>query len=737
MTQIVSKPLSKRISLEDRDHLTGLFNRSAGLRKLADSMAFALEKSMSFYAILLDINDLSNINMEQGHECGDNVIEEHAKHIKAVMEEDDYAIRVSGDEFMIVLMEQDVFQVTTKLKRLQEAVRDAGEQAGFEISFSYGMLKVDPIQYDSVQKVIAELDNRLYRSKKQYHFEKSRMNRTQETNKEVRGFQYDKEYLLDALLQSTDDYIYVCNLRDDPGTFRYSTAMVEEFGLPGEIVAHAADVWGSHIHEADKKAFLSSNKEIADGIVDHHNVEYRAKNKDGKWVWLRCRGHVERNEYGEAVLFAGFITCLNRKNKVDYLTGLFNKYEFEDTINQMVNKEIPEPFHVLLLDVDEFSTINKLYNNHFGDHVLEIIAQKLQSILPEDAKIFRSEGDEFYVILREQRTNEEVQQFYEMIQQALMHQQEYDHKKYHCTISAGCASYPYDAADYISLTKDVSYALEHSKRAGRNRITFFDKDMLREEMRELDLIEQLRFSVEHHYEGFQLHFQPQVSAKDGKIVGTEALARWRCDMYGNVPPLTFIPLLEKSGMIIPVGRWIFEQAVKQCKAWTFIRPDFGVSINLSYLQLNDPDFLDFMRNTLQRYGVSPKNIVVEMTESRIMKSSDAIKENFMRIRELGIRIAMDDFGTGYSSLGALKTAPADIVKIDKIFMKNILESEFDATFIKYIVRLCHDVGISVLLEGVETQEEYEKVRQLGLDYIQGYFFGKPMEVDSVKGILTP
>ena len=735
MTQIVSKSFHNNIPAEEKDHLTGLYNRRSGLMRLSHTMKATLVNGESFYAVLLDINDLSTINVEQGHVKGDHVIVLHAQHICEIMHHEDYAIRVSGDEFMVILLHTNGNEVTKRLQRLIEALQEESAKAGFEMSFSYGMMEVEPQRYENVQNVIAELDNRLYRSKKHYHFENNKAHRAYEISQEARLFLFDEEYLLDALMQSCDDYIYVCNMRDDPGTFRYSKAMVEEFGLPQEVVKNAAEVWGEHIHEADKKAFLASNKEIADGVVDYHNVEYRARNKDGKWVWLRCRGHVERDEKGQAVLFAGFITCLNRKNKVDYLTGLFNKFEFEDTINQMLNKEQPEPFHVLMLDIDEFSSINKLYNNHFGDQVLEIIAQKLQSILPEDAKIFRSEGDEFFIILRKQCTREEVKAFYERLQREVTHQQEYDNKKYHCTISAGCASYPWDASDYITLTKSASYALEHSKRSGRNCMTFFDKHMLLEEMKELDIIEQLRYSVEHNFEGFRLNFQPQVSAKDGRIVGTEALARWHCDMYGDVPPLTFIPLLEKSGMILPVGRWIFEQAVKQCKTWTFIRPDFGVSINLSYLQLNDPEFLGFMKQTLDKFGVRPQNIVVEMTESHIMKSSDAVKENFMKIRELGIRIAMDDFGTGYSSLGALKSAPADIVKIDKIFMRNILENEFDATFIKFIVRLCHDVGISVLLEGVETKEEYDKVKQLGLDYIQGYFFGKPMEVDSVKDLL--
>ena len=209
-------------------------------------------------------------------------------------------------------------------------------------------------------------------------------------------------------------------------------------------------------------------------------------------------------------------------------------------------------------------------------------------------------------------------------------------------------------------------------------------------------------------------------------MGAEALVRWSCEKYGFVSPVEFIPLLEQSGLIIPVGKWIFEQATAQCKEWTGQNPDFTISINLSYLQVVDQEFIPFMEQTLKRLELSPANVVVELTESYLARSSGSVKEIFERIRTLGIRIAMDDFGTGYSSLEILKNSPADIVKIDKTFIKDIRSSSFDATFIRFIVALCHDVGIEVCLEGLETKEEYSIVSPMQLDYIQGYLFGKPV-----------
>lgn len=184
--------------------------------------------------------------------------------------------------------------------------------------------------------------------------------------------------------------------------------------------------------------------------------------------------------------------------------------------------------------------------------------------------------------------------------------------------------------------------------------------------------------------------------------------------------------MEESGLIIPVGKWIFEQAVNACARWIEKNPDFVMSINLSYVQLEDAGFIDFMERTVKASGVPPANVVVEMTESYIASNIDRIKGIFERIRGFGMKIAMDDFGTGYSSLGILKNIPADIVKIDRIFVSDVQTSHFDRTFIKFIVELCHDVGIKVCLEGVETEGEYEAVKPNAVDFIQGYLFGKPV-----------
>lgn len=290
-------------------------------------------------------------------------------------------------------------------------------------------------------------------------------------------FVYDKEHLYEALRASTDDYIFIGNMKN--GVFRYTPEMVEEFGLPGEVVENAAKIWGRLVHPHDAHNFLESNRDIAEGRLEYHNIEYRAKNVRGEWVWLRCRGKMIRDENGEPDLFAGMMTNLGLKNQIDRLTGLHNRYIFEGNIKKyLVDEKRNEPLAVMILDMDSFKNINDLYNHSFGDEVLRIAAQKIASLLPSNAKVYRLEGDEFGILVSNGDAGE-CTRIFKKIQHAFAKQQEYNGKKYFCSLSAGTSLCPADADNYLDLLKYATYALETSKKAGKNKSTVFSQEILR------------------------------------------------------------------------------------------------------------------------------------------------------------------------------------------------------------------------------------------------------------------
>ncbi|MBS6642961.1 MAG: EAL domain-containing protein [Clostridiaceae bacterium] len=546
-----------------------------------------------------------------------------------------------------------------------------------------------------------------------------------DNDKLAQDFEYDKEHLFEALAESTENYIYVGNLKT--GTFRYSPNMVEEFDLPGQIVPDAALFWAEKIHPHDSQVFLEANQEVAGGKAESHSVEYRAKNRSGEWVWLRCRGHMIRDEEGRPNLFAGIITNLDKKNRVDHITGLYNKFEFEKEVRRMIQQYPGVPFGILQLGIDNFKNINNLYDRVFGDEVIRILSQKMSGILPGNAKLYRMDGDEFCIIIKNPAKGI-FENIYRKIHEMCQRQQQYNDKRYYCTVSAGGTFYPKDASDYLTLLKFAGYSMEYSKNQGKNRLTIFSDEILERKERDLELLELLREDIENDFKHFALYYQPQVEARTGRIVGAEALVRWKCEKYGNIPPSEFIPLLERSNLILQAGRWIFRQAVLQCREWMKTLPDFLMSINLSYLQVVEADFVNFISEVLRETGVPCENLLLELTETYLIREQNQVNEKFRTIQEMGISVAMDDFGTGYSSLGVLKNTPVDLVKIDQTFVREISNS-FDVTFIRFIVALCHDVGKEVCLEGVETGDEYGVVKDIGLEYIQGYYFGRPVPAE--------
>lgn len=709
------------------DELTQMLNRRTGKEFLEDMIGQARAEKKIITVVLFDVNDLKLVNDRYGHNEGDKLLRYITDVTKENLKSGDLIFRLSGDEFVIGFYDETVKDIRDKMEDILDQLEEKREENDifYTASFSYGVIDVYPEDRFTVMDVISRADEQMYVQKKNYHIQRSKekLEKKSEEQEGIDLFQYTKEYLYDALVESTDDYLYIGNMKT--GIFRYPPAMVKEFNLPGQIVENAAAVWGKLIHPHDEKLFLESNQEIADGRVAAHNIEYRARNRDGEWIWLRCRGHLIKDEKGQPDLFAGVITNLGKKSQLDHLTGLYNKFVFEGEIKKSVIDETKtDKLCIMILNMDSFKNVNDLYNRSFGDEVIRITAQKIASMLPGNARIYRMDGDEFGIIVRGGDTASCLRIF-KSIQNVFQKQQEYGGKKYYCTLSAGCAAYPEDADNYLDLIKCANYSLEYSKNSGKNRITLFSGQILSQRERKLELTELLRESIERGFLGFSISYQPQMDTSTGKLKGAEALARWSCSKYGKVSPDEFIPLLEQSGLIVELGKWIFKNAVVQCGRWRRVMPDFCISINLSYLQLLEGDISSYIRDVLKESELPPSNVMLELTETYLVREDVSVLEMVGRMRQIGVGIAMDDFGTGYSSLHSLKKMPVDLVKIDKAFVKGITANSFNLTFIRAITDLCHTVGIEVCLEGVETQEEYDAVKDCGMEYIQGYYFGKP------------
>ena len=715
------------LTTANADELTGLLGRRAGKERLADSLLQSARAGEPLSVALYDINLLKEMNDRYGHAEGDRFLRLAAQMAREQFGPSDYGFRLSGDEFVCVFS-GDASLARRRMERARAKLVEASTRDGipYGTGFCFGIAESDPEAPLEMYEALALADQRMYEEKRQFHIDRNidalLRSAGEAAGEDAAAFAYDEDKLYDALVESTDDYLYVCNMKT--GVFRYPPRMVEEFDLPAETIGNAAAVWGSRVHEDDRKAFLESNQEIVDARTTRHWVEYRARNRKGEWVRLRCRGRLILDARGKPALFAGFITNLGKKSKVDPLTGLFNKFEFEDHVRRRLASSPDKPLSLMIIGIDDLRHINDRYDRAFGDEVIRFVANRIQSAVPEDARVYRLDGDEFAVVVNDEE--EMLRSVYAVLSGSFQRQHEHEGKKFYCTLSGGCARYLHDAQTYEDLVKYANYALEYAKGHGKKRCVSFSRSILADRTRTLELMEQLRDSVENGFAGFSLCYQPQVDALSGRVVGAEALARWRSESFGDLPPLEFIPLLEESGLIVPVGTWVLREAAARCKQWRAFDPTFAMSVNLSYRQLDEEDLVSVVDEVLRAEDLPADGLVVEMTESRFAEDGDQVRVVFDRLRGLGVRVAMDDFGTGYSSLGVLKSSPADIVKIDRAFIRDIQTSSFDATFIRFVVELCHDVGIRVCLEGVETNDEYDAVGAMGLDYIQGFLFGRPL-----------
>lgn len=713
------------------DSLTGVSSRREGKDRLELIVKRAKKENKMLTVAMFDLNSLNWINNRYGDKEGDKVLQFVTSASRRCLRPEDVIFRLSSDEFIVAFYGEERTNAETRIQKITEILESEHETYGLECrpSFSYGAVEIYPEDCFTVSDIITKADELMYMQKRNYHImrAKNKLKHTDPESASKDEFQYNQARLYDALIESTDDYIFIGNMKT--GVFRYPPATVAEFGLPGEVVENAAACWSGLIHPHDETHFLESNQEIADGRVEEHNIEYRARNTEREWIWLRCRGKLIRDKYGNPDMFAGIITNLGKEKQIDHMTGLYNRFEFEGSIKKylMDGSQITR-IGIMILDMDAFKNVNDLYDRMFGDEILRITAASISAMLSDNARVYRIDGDEFGIIITN-GSETDVQDIFAKIQGKYTRQQEYNGKKYYCTISGGYAACPDNAENYLELLKCANYALERSKALGKNRMTIYSPEIPQEKEKKLEMVQMLRESIERGFAGFSVCYQPQVDAKTGKLYGAEALARWHCSKYGDVPPGEFIPLLEQNGLIVPMGMWILRKAAAQCKEWCEQKPDFNMSVNLSYQQFLEGDLTSFVKEILKEMDLAPFNLTLELTESYFVKEDAIVRETLESFRAMGVQVAMDDFGVGYSSLFMLKHIPADIVKIDRGFVKGITTDLFNATFIRSITELCNDVGKQVCLEGVETKEEYGSVSNIGLRLIQGFYFGRPVPAD--------
>ncbi len=391
---------------------------------------------------------------------------------------------------------------------------------------------------------------------------------------------------------------------------------------------------------------------------------------------------------------------------------------------------------LLFIDLDDFKTLNDNRGHHVGDLLLVAVADRLRQSLREQDTVARLGGDEFVVVVEglgntRQEAVIQSQQVAEKILAVLNQAYQLEGQEYFNTPSIGICLFGEAQESTDEILKQADQAMYHAKAAGRNTFCFFDPDMQAAAAQRFSLQQEIRDALQNNQ--FQLFYQPQINAA-GKTTGAEALVRWLHPQRGMVPPMDFIPVAEDSGLIIPLGNWIVETACKQLVAWSNnpATANLSIAINVSARQFQQLNFVEQLLSIIHNTGANPRQIKLELTESMLVENQQDIVTKMTALREQGIRFSLDDFGTGYSSLSYLKRLPINELKIDKSFVKDVLEDINDASIARMIIRLAQSMELTVIAEGVETREQRDWLENEGCFKYQGYFFGRPVPADQLE-----
>ncbi|MEB3703163.1 PAS and EAL domain-containing protein [Candidatus Bealeia paramacronuclearis] len=525
----------------------------------------------------------------------------------------------------------------------------------------------------------------------------------------------------------------------------YSSRWKAMLGFKEDEISEKPEEWLKRIHPEDQETVKIDIESHLTGISEHFECEYRLRNQKGRYIWVVSRGLAVKNAEGKATRFVGSLTDTTERKKAeqrlvhdafhDVLTGLPNRALFMDRLTQVLVKRIPHA--VLFLDMDRFKNVNDSMGHKAGDELLIALSKRLEKCTRVGDTIARFGGDEFTILLTDIQGLEEVYSFANRLLEAASTAIIIQDQEIFPTLSIGVAMSDahYNRAEEV--VRDADIAMYRAKENGKGRVEIFDESMRNETIAMFKLESNLRRAIERGE--IILYYQPIVNLRTGEISGFEALMRWDRPNHGIVTPGEFIPLAEETKMIVPLGRWALETACRQLVEWHKLFPSHEklfMTVNVSGKQLEHRSFVPDILPILNQTAIKASCLKLEVTESIIMNDPDKAERVLRELKGLGVNLAIDDFGTGYSSLSYLHRYPFDTLKIDQSFISKMREDEKFVETVRIIIMLAYSLGMNVVAEGIEHEDEAIRLKELRCTYGQGYYFARPMPADQITILLN-
>lgn len=518
----------------------------------------------------------------------------------------------------------------------------------------------------------------------------------------------------------------------------------EDFGKENFNIILSYEDAAKYIAYEDRKMVKTFYENINNLNDKKCDLQYRIR-QHNNIVWVKSSNVLIRDEDNNVIYVNGFICNYSEEkekdkkimymNYYDTATGLFNKRYLKQYLAKFIRNKKKTNAMVMFIDMDNFKYINDTFGHDYGDLLLKRISRKIEDNISYDHILTRFGGDEFVIVVPGEINLKQVQSFCGRMIELFNTPVNVGKETIIVSASIGVAIYPYDGDDYRELLKNADAALSKAKNSGKNKFQVFDKTLYGDLRRKYEI--ELNLSAAIKNNELYVEFQPKIALNSNEVTGFEALLRWNSRKLGIVSPAEFIPVAEHCRLIIPVGRFVIEETFRKCrKMLDFGFDKFNIALNLSEIQLRNSEIVDEFISLAGKYDVKPKYIEIEITESMLMKSIERNIDILTQLKDAGFKIVLDDFGTGYSSLNYLTKLPIDILKIDKSFVDGVMNNDKNRCIVEKIIDLSHNLGIEVIAEGVELEAQAKYLKSIFCDYIQGYYYSRPLSFDDAVAMIS-
>ena len=534
------------------------------------------------------------------------------------------------------------------------------------------------------------------------------------------------EDLIELFAPCMDDYLYIIDLQKN--TFKISQAAVDRFMMSGNSFDDAVNSFQYFVYKEDRSMIAEDLQCIMEGKEKDHNLYYRWLDKSGMPVWINCRGKVIDDKDGKPHYLIGCVNEIGDTQRADNVSGLLGERELHSYISSHIKDS--SSVYLIHIGIDGFNAINGTLGVNYGNYVLKSVADCINSCLSDNQKLYHIVADEYMIIDLESHTKDDVMLLQKKICKKIEEFIISEKYKVVFTISTGIIYAKMLLKYYDEYQKIAVFSLKQAKSMGGNGVYFFEKEDYELFLRKEKIKSALRNAVANGFEGFDVYYQPIMDCDSGHMIGAEALMRF--SMYQDkkkepVSPVEFIPLLEETGLIIPAGRYVLDKAVSMCHEMRQYIPEFKINVNISYIQMVKSDIWKDILSSIKQYDLPPECLCAELTESGYTDMTPYFYKLRKKFEEKNIQFVLDDFGTGYSNLHCIVNMKPNYVKLDNNFTAKAMSNARDFELLKKIVEMVHSVNIRICIEGIEKEEWYQKLKEIHVDYLQGYLFGKPCE----------